>query len=168
MTGVHDWNHCPRCGDAVEPARARVRCGACGYVAYAHSDPAAGALVLDDAGRVLLARRARDPDSGKWDIPGGFLEEGEHPLDALRRELLEETGLEVEPVEFAGVWMDRYGEGEHAPWTLNLYWTARVTRGEPQPADDVSELRWFPLDALPPDAELAFRNVAEALRSLTP
>jgi hypothetical protein len=62
--------------------------------------------------------------------------------------------------------MDRYGGGENAPHTLNLFWTARITAGSPHPADDVSELAWFALDALPADDELAFRNVAEALRSL--
>ena len=49
-----------------------------------------------------------------WDVPGGFLEEGEHPLDGLRRELREETGLEVEPVRFVGVWMDVYGDAPDA------------------------------------------------------
>lgn len=150
----------------MAPDGARVECGPCGFVAYGHSDPTASALVLDSEGRVLLARRAWEPHAGKWDLPGGFLDEAEHPLDALRRELLEETALVVEPLEFVGVWIDRYGDGDDASPTLNLYWTARVVGGEPAPADDVSELRWFPLDALPPDGEIAFRNVAEALRSL--
>jgi ADP-ribose pyrophosphatase YjhB (NUDIX family) len=131
---------------------------------YAHSDPTACAVVLE-GDRVLLARRAREPDRGKWDLPGGFLDEGEHPLESLRRELREEAGVEIEPLDFVGVWMDRYGDGDDAPWTLNLYWTARIVAGEPSPGDDVSELRWFALDDLPPDSELAFRNVSEALRS---
>ena len=122
--------------------------------------------MLDDGGRVLLARRAFEPEAGKWDLPGGFLMEDEMPLDGLRRELREEAGVEVEPLELAGIWADRYGGGNDATATLNLYWTARITSGEPTPADDVSELRWFALDDLPPDEELAFDNVAKALRSL--
>ena len=59
---------------------------------------------------------------------GGFLEEGEHPLDAVRRELVEESGLEIEPGDFLGVWMDRYGYDSGATSTLNLYWEARVSR----------------------------------------
>jgi len=108
---------------------------------------------------VLLARRGHEPFLGRWDIPGGFLEEGEHPLDGLRRELREETGLEVEPLEFIGVWMDRYGGDSTAEATLNMYWTARVVAGEPEAADDVSELRWFNAEELPPAEELAFENV---------
>jgi 8-oxo-dGTP diphosphatase len=128
-------------------------------VAYASSKPTAGALVEDGEGRVLLARRAHEPFKGRWDIPGGFLEEGEHPLDGLRRELREETSLEVEPLEFLGAWMDRYGGDSTAEATLNLYWTARIVSGEPAPADDVSELAWFAAGDLPAKDGLAFENV---------
>jgi 8-oxo-dGTP diphosphatase len=94
-----------------------------------------------------------------WDIPGGFLDEGEDPLDGLRRELKEETGLDVEPERFLGIWIDRYGGDSTAESTLNLYWTALVVGGEAVPADDVSELRWFNRDELPAPDELAFENV---------
>jgi 8-oxo-dGTP diphosphatase len=113
-------------------------------------------VCVDGENRVLLARRKANPFAGRWDLPGGFLEEGEHPLDALVRELREETGLEVEPLEFLGIWMDRYGDAEDAPATLNLYWTARVVSGEPEAADDVTELGWFAPDELPSPDELAF------------
>jgi 8-oxo-dGTP diphosphatase len=96
-------------------------------------------------------------------LPGGFLEEGEHPRDAVVRELREETGLEIEPIELVAIEMDVYGQDDDAPATLNLYWTARVVSGRPQAADDVSELRWFRADELPPDAELAFEVNARVL-----
>jgi ADP-ribose pyrophosphatase YjhB (NUDIX family) len=154
-----EWRFCPRCRTELQGDGQRLECQACGFVAYASSKATAGALVEDGEGRLLLARRAHEPFKGRWDIPGGFLEEGEHPLDGLRRELREETGLEVEPLEFIGAWMDRYGGDSTAEATLNLYWTARVTAGEPAPADDVDDLRWFPRDELPRGAELAFENV---------
>jgi 8-oxo-dGTP diphosphatase len=160
------WKHCPRCAAALEIDGNTAHCDACGFTAYATAEPTVCALVLDGGGRVLLARRRFEPEAGKWDVPGGFLEEDEDPLDGLRRELREETGVEIEPLELAGIWPDRYGGAEGATATLNLYWTARIATGEPAPADDVSELRWFPLDDLPPDEELAFENVAKALRSV--
>ena len=60
-------------------------------------------LALDAEGRVLLGRRAFEPHLGRWDLPGGFLDEEEHPRDCVRRELREEAGVEIEPLELLGV-----------------------------------------------------------------
>jgi ADP-ribose pyrophosphatase YjhB (NUDIX family) len=158
MAELDGWRLCARCGAELGGDAARLACNACGFIVYASSKPTAGALCIDN-GRVLLARRAHHPFEGFWDIPGGFLNEGEDPLDGLRRELKEETGLEVEPQRFFGLWMDRYGSDSTADATLNLYWTARVVGGQAAPADDVSELRWFGRDELPAANELAFENV---------
>ncbi len=165
MALLYGWRLCPRCGAELDRSHvpARVECASCGFVAYANPKPAANAFVVDDAGRVLLARRAREPSLGLWDLPGGFVEEGEHPLATLRRELREETGLAIEPETFAGIWMDTYGSGDDAESTLCLYWTARAVAGEPEPGDDVSELAWFGPGELPADEDLAFPSVAEAL-----
>ncbi len=157
------WRFCPACAAKVEVEEGRAKCAACGFVRYANSAPTANALCTDELGRVLLGRRAVEPDKGLWDIPGGFLEEGEHPLDGIRRELREETGLEVEPLGFLCATMDRYGAS--GVWTLNLTWLARVVSGEPEAADDVAELSWFAPDELPRDEELAFTNTAEVLRA---
>jgi ADP-ribose pyrophosphatase YjhB (NUDIX family) len=163
MGELDGWTSCPRCRAGLAGDGTRVACGACGFVAYANPKPTATALCVDTEGRVLLARRAVEPAVGSWDLPGGFVDEDEHPLDALRRELLEEAGLEVEPLEFVGVWMDRYGGDSTAHSTLNLFWTARVVGGTPHPADDVADLTWFAPDELPPASELAFECVGLAL-----
>ena len=156
MGSLAGWLYCPRCRTELARGEGRVDCPSCGFVAWGNSEPTACAVCVDDEGRVLLARRAGDPFRGYWDLPGGFVEEGEHPLDALRRELREETGLTVEPRDFLGIWIDRYGDAEDAPSTLNLYWTAEVVGGDPEAADDVSELRWFRKSELPPRDQLAF------------
>ena len=161
------WRHCPRCASDLALEEGRVACSECGFIHYAKSAPAVSALVGDDMGRMLLARRAHDPDAGLWDVLGGFLEEGEHPLDGLRRELLEETGAEVEPSEFLGAYLDMYGDEPQAASVLNLVWEARIVSGEPIPADDVAELRWFPRDSPPPPEECAFRWVTKFLTSLS-
>ena len=140
-----------------------MTCPECGLVEYASSEATASAIVRDEQGRLLLARRAAEPHLGKWDLPGGFLEEGEHPLDGLRRELREEAGVEIEPLELAAIEMDVYGNDDGSPWTLNLYWEARIASGDPRPDDDVSEFRWFAPEELPGDEQIAFANVARVL-----
>jgi ADP-ribose pyrophosphatase YjhB (NUDIX family) len=156
------WRHCPQCGAEVRPEDGRVECGECGFVAYANSKPTASALVVDDDGRVMLSKRARDPFAGKWDLPGGFLEEAEHPVDCLHRELQEEAGITIRDLDFIGIWIDRYGEGSRDVATLNIYWSVRIAEGTPEPADDVAELRFFAPDELPHE-ELAFGHIADVV-----
>ncbi|MGD0274361.1 MAG: NUDIX hydrolase [Gaiellaceae bacterium] len=163
MTEFHGWYFCPRCGAEIVVGRTRADCPACGSEFYANSAPTVGALCEDEQGRLMLVRRAVEPRKGKWDTPGGFLEEGERPLDGLRRELLEETGLEVEPDEFIGAVTDLYGDGPDARSILSLNWSARVLGGAPAPADDIAEIRWFAADELPEPEEIAFPSVVEIL-----
>ena len=158
------WRFCPRCRAELTHVDSRVECSACGFVRYANPLPAVAALVVDDEGRLLLGRRAFEPDAGMWDTIGGFLDEEEDAVDALRREVREETGLEVEVGDFVGAFSDGYGSGEDAPTALNLVYEARLVAGEPRPDDDVSDLAWFPRDALPTDDELAFTWIGPALR----
>jgi ADP-ribose pyrophosphatase YjhB (NUDIX family) len=163
---LDEWKHCPRCGSTeIEVESGKAECPECGFQAYASSKPTASAACLDDEGRVLLSRRGTQPFEGMWDLPGGFLDEDEHPLDCLRRELREEGGVEVEPLEFLGVWIDKYGGHGAAQTTLNLYWTARIVEGTPEPADDVAEFRWFAPDEVD-EAELAFPHTRDVLSAL--
>ena len=158
--------HCGFCGGKLGPLDgSRQDCADCGEPHYHGAKPCSAVLVLDGDGRVLLARRAIDPARGRWDIPGGFCGADETPEDCAVRELLEETGCTVELTGFLGHVIDVYGEG--ADYTLNAIYTARIASGEPVAADDVAELRWFPIDALPAGDELAFANTAEALRRLS-
>lgn len=162
------YNFCPKCRTELqtrriptpEDAERRV-CPACGFIYWNNSRPTAGAVVEDAYGRVLLGRRGINPSKGLWDLPGGFLEPGEHPEAGMRRELEEETGLVVHPVQLLGFYMDRYGDDprEH---TLNIFYLCQITGGEARASDDMAELGWFSPEELPDD--LAFENVVEALR----
>jgi 8-oxo-dGTP diphosphatase len=95
----------------------------------------------------LLARRAVEPFAGWWDLPGGFLEPGEHPEAGVVRELREETGLEVRPRRLIGVYMDVYGPDQEP--TINLTYECEVVGGQQRAADDVAEVGWFRPEELP-------------------
>ena len=118
-----------------------------------------GAAIVDDLDHpttLLSARRTEPPElAGGWELPGGKVEVGEEPLDALHREIREELGVDIEVGAFlegpqAGGWPlgDRY---------VIQVWLARITAGEPRPLEDHDRLRvltkaelyavgWLPAD----------------------
>jgi len=165
--------YCTQCAGLLECRRLQDErhlqpvCTRCGHVEWQNPKPAVSALIMrqrDAHGstEVLLGRRALPPREGYWDSPGGFIDPDEHPEDALRRELREELGVEVEIETLLGIFMDRYGdEGES---TLNIYYQTTIASGTPAPASDVAEIRWFLLDELP-DA-IAFESNRQVLQAM--
>lgn len=93
-------------------------------------------------GEILLVQRGRDPGRGLWAVPGGKVRHGEPMKAAARREVLEETGLEVEVGEV--VWVGEYIEGEHHIVLIDFAGT--VVGGELKAADDAQDARWVPLE----------------------
>jgi ADP-ribose pyrophosphatase YjhB (NUDIX family) len=156
MSLLDGWKSCPRCRAPLEPGQGSVSCTSCGSTYWANSAPAVEGLLVRD-GSVLLSKRAIDPRRGYWDLPGGFLEEGEAPLDGLAREFREETGLVVRPLEWLGTHVEPY---QHY-FVLGMTWLVEAD-GDPRPADDVEELDWFGPAELPD--EMAFPHQAELLR----
>jgi mutator protein MutT len=159
------WKHCPRCTASLRHENGLVECAACGFVEYANSKPTASAVIVDDEGRVMLSKRAIDPAAGKWDLPGGFVDEGEHPVECLHRELREEAGVGLKDTEFIGIFMDWYETGQGEVSTLNLYWSARIADGTPEARDDVDELRFFAPEELGA-VEFAFAHLPDVLSAL--
>ena len=94
--------------------------------------------------------RAGEPLKGYWSLPGGLIEPGELLEDAVRREVLEETGLIIELLYrfdiFERIMRDAEGRAEYH-YVLVDY-VCRVTGGVPQPASDVSRMEWVPCDKL--------------------
>jgi NAD+ diphosphatase len=159
MPVLYGWRHCPRCKTDLDLRDGHAVCPSCEVTYWANPAPTASALIVDEHERLLLARRAHEPYRGMWDTIGGFIEETEVPETALRREVAEETGLEIEPGEYVGAYVDRYGDDDDAKTTLNLVFDAEVIGGDAAPADDVAELEWFPLDDLPRPSDFAFHDV---------
>jgi 8-oxo-dGTP diphosphatase len=117
--------------------------------------PAAGVVILDDDGRVLLVRRERDPERGRWSIPGGRVEPGETLVEAAAREAFEETGLQV--AIGAELWSLTVPVGDGRVYEVHDF-AATVVSGRLTPGDDAGDARWVrpdELTALPLTADLA-------------
>lgn len=102
-----------------------------------------GAIIVRD-GRVLVVRRATEPLKGEWSIPGGMLELGETLKAGIVREVLEETGLTIEPVEVLDVFDSIFADpdGRTRYHYVLIDYLCRVVSGDAVAATDVSELRW--------------------------
>lgn len=154
------YNFCPKCGTQLE-ANEPPHCLVCDITYYRNAKPCASVLPIKD-GKVLLAKRGREPYKGAYDIIGGFMEVDELPEAAARREAKEETGLDVEITRLLGMYVDRYGED--GDYTLNIHYVGRVIGGDMHAMDDVAELEWVPINEVPLDE--GFQNTKDGLRDL--
>ncbi|HXG32449.1 MAG TPA: NUDIX hydrolase [Bryobacteraceae bacterium] len=120
-----------------------------------------GALIFN-RGRILLVERARPPLKGSWSLPGGVLEAGETLKEGIRREVREETGLEVEPLGifevFERILPDRQGRPEYHYVLIDFL--CRVAGGRLVPGDDVRRAAWVPR------SELGHYNITEGTRAV--
>lgn len=130
-----------------------------------------GAIILK-RNCVLLVERAKSPLRGYWSLPGGVLETGEQLQEGIRREVLEETGLVVEPLRVVTIFerIMRDGKGKPEYHYVLIDYLCRVTGGALRAADDVSRVAWVPRQALDqyritegtlPVIEQAFRERAQ-------
>lgn len=112
--------------------------------------PAATAVIANPEGEILLQRRV---DNGLWALPGGTMELGESLGATIIREVKEETGLDIEPVDIVGIYSDpehviAYDDGE-VRQEFSVCVRARLLGGELEHDAESTELRWVGLDDLP-------------------
>jgi ADP-ribose pyrophosphatase YjhB (NUDIX family) len=157
--------YCPFCGGPLSAreseGRKRLFCEAEKRFLYENPVPAATALVLDSGGRILLVRRNREPGRGEWALPGGFVENGESPAEAARRELEEETGLRGDGALLVDV---IYQESEfYRTALLIIGYRFSAFEGELRPGDDADEAGFFEPQSLPPLAFESHRRLIETV-----
>jgi ADP-ribose pyrophosphatase YjhB (NUDIX family) len=138
--------------------RPRRVCSGCGVVYFPDPKVGVGAVVVRD-GQLLLVRRAMHPEIGRWSVPAGFLDPGEHPRDAAAREVLEETGVTVAVGDLLEIFSSPPAGGA----SLFLLYDAVYVGGEPRAGDDVDGAEFFGRSQLP---ELAFPSTYAAVRYL--
>lgn len=160
------FRFCPLCGERLEtkpspPDAGRLACPAGHFVHYDNPPTTVQAWIERD-GEYLILKRNEEPFAGEWDLPGGFVEMGESPADAVVREVAEETGLAVSPTEIIGAFTSEYGSGGR--YTVDIAYLCRIEGGSFE-LDEVekSDGAWFSLGAMP---DLAFAGERQALEAL--
>ncbi|HDD35921.1 MAG: NUDIX hydrolase [Archaeoglobaceae archaeon] len=107
-----------------------------------------GAFIVKN-NKVLLVKRANEPNKGKWSIPGGVVKLGESLIDALKREIFEETGLEIEALDVACVSEEivRDNTGIKFHYVI-IDFFAKVVGGELRVGSDAEDAKWISFDEL--------------------
>ena len=124
----------------------------------------ADCVVVRPSGEVLLVRRGNEPFKGCWALPGGFMEMDETIEHCAVRELMEETGIEADESMLILVGVFSAPGRDPRGRTVTAAYLVRADIGEAKAGDDAAEVRWWPLNALPP---LAFDHdavIAAAIR----
>jgi len=133
--------------------------------------PAVGAIVFRD-GAVLLVKRERDPNRGRWSLPGGSVEVGETAEAAAARETREETGVEVRPLRTVEVmeYVEPDASGRIRWHYVLIDVLCEYIGGEPEPSSDAENARFVPLRELTEYdlTETAFRAIERATRMRPP
>lgn len=161
LVKARHFSYCPWCATElvikITDGRERLRCPACDFIWYRNPIPAAGAIIQRD-GNVLLVKRKYPPRVGDWCFPAGFMEYDESPVECCLRELLEETGLEI---DITGLFWVYAGHDDPRSNAVLILYLAEIVGGKLTAGDDALEVEFFHPSEAP--ANIAFQAHREAL-----
>lgn len=149
MKPTHPFNvlkYCPRCGSEKFKAELgpSLKCEQCGFHFFINSAAAVAALVVNSQSRLMLVTRGVEPDYGKLDLPGGFVDPGESVEEALQRELKEELGLSIQHFEYLGSAPNEYIFSQFSVFTIDMAFKVIPKSVENLvPQDDILEYRFY-------------------------
>ncbi|WP_297089579.1 NUDIX domain-containing protein [uncultured Draconibacterium sp.] len=143
--------HCLKCGSTnFTPSGERsLKCGACGFHFFINSSAAVAALVTDTAGKLMLVTRGVEPNYGKLDLPGGFIDPMETAEQAVKRELKEELALDVKSLQYLTSAPNEYVFSDFSVFTLDMAFVVNdyFTEGL-KPMDDILDYKFYAEDEL--------------------
>jgi NADH pyrophosphatase NudC (nudix superfamily) len=152
MQETHPLNvvkFCPKCGspEFKRSGTRSMKCDVCGFHIYFNASAAVAALVTNDEGKLMLVTRGVEPDYGKLDLPGGFVDPHETAEDAIKRELFEELGMKIKSLKYRSSAPNEYIFSDFSVFTLDLAFQAvpeSITNLKPM--DDILEYRFYAED----------------------
>jgi 8-oxo-dGTP diphosphatase len=156
-------HYCVNCGTPLEPRVVEDReleaCPSCPFILWHDPKVVTMVVVEDERGDVIVGRRGIEPGYGMWCLPGGYVNDDEHPADSATRECREEIGAGVEITGLLGVYHIRK---DGAPSMVGIGYRARLLPGEvPVASREMLEVAAFPGPDVP---ELVFTSHRQAMR----
>ncbi len=109
--------------------------------------------IIQNSNSILLVKRSKDPYKNQFALPGGFVNEGETIEEAIKREVYEETSLEVHPIDILGVYSDP--KRDPRGHIMTVVFIVLIIRGNPSAGDDAKEISWIPIEKIS-DIKIAF------------
>ena len=166
MHPLEKFRYCPCCGSedfAIASVKSK-QCRHCGFELFMNPSASVAAFISNDKGELLVCRRAKEPAKGTLDLPGGFVDMGETVEQGMRREIKEETGLDIEEIQYLFSSPNVYmysGMGVH---TLDMDFLVPVHGDVPviKAADDAAEALWIPISEVNP-AEFGLTSIRNAV-----
>ncbi|MBQ7494232.1 MAG: NUDIX domain-containing protein [Bacteroidaceae bacterium] len=168
MHPLAQFKYCPKCGSPrfVEHNQKSKHCEACGFTYYFNPSAATVALIEREDGRWLCVRRAKDPAKGTLDLPGGFSDMFETSEEGVVREVKEETGLDVDSVEFLFSIPNQYEYSGFLVHTIDMFYRCHVRTTEgARAADDAGEVLWLRPEELHPE-DFGLRSIRRGVERL--
>ena len=165
---LHHFQYCPRCGSAdfSEHNEKSKKCADCGFVYYFNSSAAVVAVIENDMGEILVARRAKEPAKGSLDLPGGFIDMHETAEEAVIREIREESGLTVVEPRYLFSIPNIYLYSGFEVHTVDLFFRCKVNDFSGlQADDDVEELHFIPSGNINP-ADFGLTSIRKGIEKI--
>ena len=121
------FEYCPRCSTQhSSPGEIPFRCDKCEFTLFFGPVAAVGGLIVNESGELLLVRRARQPGKGLWGLPGGFVDRDETVEEALRREVIEETALQISEPDLLVTYPNEYNYKGFVSAVIDLFYVCRA------------------------------------------
>lgn len=165
---LSQFMYCPRCGakEFVEANEKAKKCTACNFVYYFNPSAAVACVVKDKEGNILVVRRGKEPAKGTLDLPGGFTDMYETAEDSARREVKEETGLDLTSLRYLFSLPNIYPYSGFEVHTVDMIFLCEVASFDTAIAgDDASEIVIVPKEKLDPEA-FGLTSIRQAVKML--
>lgn len=160
------FRYCPKCSSEhfdIHNEKSK-QCADCGFVYYFNPSSATVALILNEKNELLVCRRAKDPAKGTLDLPGGFIDIGETGEEGVAREVLEETGLEVQEAAYQFTLPNIYVYSGFPVHTLDMFYLCKVKDTRHISAmDDAADAFFMPIAEINPE-DFGLGSIRKGLR----